>query len=77
MAEKLIDSQDLIPVWTYPEGKVRGEAFSPIFRSAPEAAMRDSQLYQLLVLADAIRGGRARERALATRELTERLEAYG
>ena len=77
LAEKLIDSQEVIPVWPHPEGKARGEAFTPIFRSAPEAAMRDSELYQLLVLVDAIRGGRARERSLATRELTERLEAYG
>ena len=77
LAEKLIESQDVIPVWPHPEGKVRGEAFLPIFRSAPEAAMQDSRLYQLLVLVDAIRGGRARERSLATRELTERLEAYG
>ncbi len=77
LAEKLIDSQDVIPVWPHPEGKVRGEAYSPIFRSAPEAAMQDNQLYQLLALVDAIRGGRARERSLATRELTERLKAYG
>ena len=77
LAEKLIESQDVIPVWPHPEGKVRGEAFRPIFRSAPAAAMQDNQLYQLLVLVDAIRGGRARERSLATRELTERLKAYG
>ena len=77
LAEKLIDSQDVIPVWPHPEGKARGEAFTPIFRSVPEAAMRDSELYQLLALVDAIRGGRARERSLAAKELTERLEAYG
>ena len=77
LAKKLIDSQDVIPVWPHPEGKARGIAFSPIFRSAPEAAMRDSELYQLLVLVDAIRGGRARERSLATGVLTDRLEAYG
>ena len=77
LAEKLIDSQDVVPVWPHPEGKVRGETFLPIFRSAPDAAMRDGQLYQLLVLVDAIRGGRARERSQATKELTERLKAYG
>ena len=77
LADKLIVSQDVIPVWPHPEGWIRGESFSPIFRSAPRAAMHDSQLYELLVLVDAIRGGRARERSLATRELTQRLEAYG
>lgn len=77
LVENLIDSRGVVPVWPHPEGKVRGEAFSPIFRSAPEAAMKDAQLYQLLALVDAIRGGRARERSLATRELTERLKSYG
>lgn len=77
LAELLIEPQDVVPVWPHSEGKVRGESFSPIFRSAPEAAVRDRELYQLLALVDAIRGGRARERALAARELSERLKAYG
>ena len=77
LAELLIEPQDVVPVWPHPEGNVRGESFSPIFRSAPDAAMRDRELYQLLALVDAIRGGRVRERSLATREITERLKAYG
>ena len=77
LAEMLIGAQGVVPVWPHPEGSVRGESFSPIFRSVPEAAMRDSGLYQLLALVDAIRGGRARERALAVRELGGRLKAYG
>lgn len=77
LAEMLIEPQDVVPVWPHPEGTVRGESFSPIFRSAPEAAMRDSELYRLLALVDAIRSGRARERKLAARELGERLKAYG
>ena len=77
LANLLIEPQDVVPVWSHPEGNVRGESFSPIFRSAPDAAMRDRELYQLLALVDAIRGGRVRERSLATREITERLKAYG
>lgn len=77
LIDMLIDSQDVVPVWPHPEGKIRGESFSPIFRSAPEASLRDSGLYQLLALVDAIRGGRARERTLAARELGKRLKAYG
>ena len=77
LAEMLIEPEDVVPVWPHPEGDVRGESFSPIFRSAPEAAMRDSELYRLLALVDAIRGGSARERKLAARELGERLKAYG
>jgi len=35
--------------------------------------MRDPQLYELLALLDALRDGRARERALAAKELGSRL----
>jgi len=64
------------PVWPDPEGEVRGESFSPLYKSAPYAAKRDSELYQLLALVDAIRGGRARERELAKKELKIRLKQY-
>ncbi|MEG7523780.1 MAG: hypothetical protein M3H12_11860 [Chromatiales bacterium] len=50
--------------------------FSPLYKSAPGAAKRDPALYELLVLVDAIRGGRARERELAIKELRARLEQY-
>ena len=63
-------------VWPYAEGHVRGLAFSPIYHLAPQAALSDESLYEALVLADAIRGGRAREREIAIKELKERLNAY-
>lgn len=62
------------PVWPAPEGKVRGYAFSPLYPSVPKAAAQDPALYELLALVDAIRDGRARERELAIKELTSRLE---
>jgi hypothetical protein len=62
------------PVWPDPEGKVRGYAFSPLYPSVPKAAALDPVLYELLALVDAIRDGRARERELAIKELTARLE---
>lgn len=65
------------PVWPEPQGKVRGQAFQPLYKSAPKAAVRDPSLYELLALVDAIRGGRARERELAVKELKRRLKAYG
>jgi hypothetical protein len=65
------------PVWPDPEGKSRGMAFSPLYKSVPGAARRDPSLYELLVLVDAIRGGRAREREIAGKELRKRLEEYG
>lgn len=63
------------PVWPDPEGSVRGFAFSPLYRSAPQAARNDPALYELLALVDAVRGGDARERKLAIQELTSRLRA--
>ncbi len=62
------------PVWPHPDGEVRGAAFSPLFRSAPDAARADPLLHELLALVDGIRGGRARERQLAIGELRKRLE---
>jgi len=65
------------PVWPDTEGEARGTAFSPIYKAAPRAARQDVQLYELLVLVDAIRDGRARERQIAVTELRERLQRYG
>lgn len=66
---------ELPPVWPHPEGTVRGEGLSPLHRSAPTAALNSPRLYELLVLVDAIRAGRARERNLAAKVLTRRLGA--
>lgn len=61
------------PVWPDPEGTVRGESFEPLYRSVPRAARKDAQLYRALCLLDALRGGRARDRALAEKHLRELL----
>jgi len=70
-------SQDfpLPPVWPHPAGLFRGIAFSPLHKTVPQAAMRDPKLYELLALLDAIREGRAREREIAIRELTARIDS--
>ncbi len=52
---------------------MRGYAFAPLYRTVPEAALRDPALYELLALVDAIRDGRARERNLAQKALEKRL----
>lgn len=62
------------PVWPDANGEVRGEAFSPLYKSVPKAARADRNLYELLVLVDAIRGGRAREREIAVKEIRKRLK---
>lgn len=69
LKELLADGEAAAPVWPDPEGTARGEALSPIYRSAPNAARQDPKLHQCLALVDALRAGRARERAIARDEL--------
>jgi hypothetical protein len=68
-----LGANDIPPVWSHPEGEVRGYEFSPLYKSAPSAALKDKELYALLAIIDAIRDGRARERELAVKELINRL----
>jgi len=65
--------QEPPPVWPDTEGDVRGYEFSPLYKSVPYAARRDTKLYELLALVDAIRGGGQSEREIAVRELRVRL----
>jgi hypothetical protein len=70
-----VTQEDPMPVWPFEDGPARGYSFSPLHKNVPRAASRDPGLYELLALVDAIRGGRARERELAQRELSNRLRA--
>jgi hypothetical protein len=63
------------PVWPFSEGTVRGLSFAPLFKFAPKASLLDNRFYELLALCDAIRGGRTRERTLATDLLRKALNA--
>lgn len=63
------------PIWPDPDGDTRGYEFSPLYKTVPKAAVRDKTLYELLVIVDAIRDGRAREREIAIKELKKRLGA--
>jgi len=69
-------SDDLPPVWPDKSGEVKGQAFSPLYKSVPQAAREDDTLYALLTLVDAIRGGRAREKSMAVEEIRKRLNRY-
>lgn len=73
MDVRFVEDKEPPPVWPDPEGEVRGESFSPLYKSAPVAAKNDPKLYRLLALVDAIRGGRAREREIAKKELKKLL----
>ncbi len=76
LAAQFVADSEPPPVWPDAEGAVRGMAFSPLYKSAPKGARNDPVLYELLALADGIRGGRARERELAAKALRRRLEQY-
>jgi hypothetical protein len=73
LANKLTPSADPPPVWPDADGEIRGQSFSPLCKSVPQAARADEALYELLTLVDAIRGGRARDRNLAIKEIKKRL----
>lgn len=74
MRQLLTRNTDPTPVWPYPDGKQRGIALAPLYKTAPAAALRDRKFYELLTLADILRDGRVRERKLAEAELHRRLQ---
>ena len=75
LKNEIMSNDDLPPVWSWPEGDVRGIAFEPLYKTAPLAALKDSRVYEFLALIDAIRDGRARERKIAEHELVKRLRS--
>jgi len=77
LAGRIIASDTDMYVWPSDKGRSRGQAIAPLYPKAPLAAEKDAELYELLALVDAIRAGRAREQALAIKELEARLgKAY-
>jgi hypothetical protein len=75
LKDSIMPGTDPVPVWPHKNGTVRGIALHPLYPSVPEAAGRNPALYEMLALFDAVRGGSARERALATELLDRRLQA--
>ena len=63
-------------VWHYSKGTARGQKIEPLYPSVPEAALKDVELYQLLVIVDTLRLGRVREKEIAIEELTRYLNRY-
>jgi hypothetical protein len=76
MAGHIAQSDQAVPVWPDPDGKVRGVAVKPLYASVVKAVTNDRALYDLLALVDAIRLGRARERNIAEEDLTKRLNPH-
>ena len=74
LRKRIVEGEGLPPVWPDSEGSVRGESFSPLYPSQTviRAILADPPMYDAAALVDAIRGGSARERQVAT-ELLGRL----
>src|SRR5260221_637463 len=77
LAEKLRLGDEDGVVWVVPNktAQARGRVIEPLYRTVPLAAAEDPLLYEYLALADTLRVGRARERAMARDELAKRLLA--
>lgn len=57
-------------VWPVPGGNAEGVFIKPIHESIPFAANQDENLYRVLSLLEAIRGGKPRELTIARKILT-------
>lgn len=65
LADRLMSAGDYIYVWEDAFGTNQGQRVEPLFRTVPQAARRDADLYAMLALVDSIRLGQAREASLA------------
>lgn len=70
----VLDSEVVAPnpplVWSVSGGDIDGALISPIHISVPYAASSDEQLYRVMSLLEAIRGGKPRELVIARKMLT-------
>jgi hypothetical protein len=73
LASEISSAHGEAPVWPHPSGSTKGPTIQPLYRTAASAAMADPRLHRLLALQDALRVGRARERALASKLLRTEL----
>lgn len=73
--EKIVASTEQY-VWPDPIGKNRGASITPLYKTVPMAVASDDMLYKLLVIADTLRIGRAREVEIAKVELNKILSTY-
>ena len=70
---QLVSSGADIYVWPHAEGSQRGSSIAPLFKSVPDAALKDERLYEMLALVDAIRLGNQREANLARDRFADRI----
>jgi hypothetical protein len=76
LSNQITLGNDPIPIWPYAQGKSRGVALEPLHKNVPKALslFPDHHLYEILVLIDALRIGRAREKKMAQKLLTTKFD---
>jgi len=76
LKRKIVSGKDLVPVWPYGEGEVRGMTLLPLYSTVTKSITQypDPMFYDILTLIDAIRSGRAREKQIAYQCLSEILK---
>jgi hypothetical protein len=74
LKQHIVSSKGWEYVWPWAAGDIEGLAIEPLHHSVPEVAISDPTFHEYMSLIDALRVGRSRERALAGRALTERLQ---
>jgi hypothetical protein len=60
-------------VWPHINGTTKGESIEPLYEKAPDAALEDIKLYEMLALIDSLRVGKVREQEIAKEELKKRI----
>lgn len=77
LSQEISLGNDPIPIWPYAHGKSRGVALEPLHKNVPKALSQfpDPDLREILILIDALRIGRAREKKIAQKLLIMKLDA--
>ena len=73
ISEHISKGKDIY-VWPYINGKARGQAIVPLYKTVPVIVQEDKFFYELLVIIDTLRIGRTREITIAINELKKRLQ---
>jgi len=61
-------------VWPSAIGTKRGQSLKPLYKTIPEISQENKSFYELLVIIDTLRVGRAREIKIAIEELEKRMK---
>lgn len=71
VSRRVREPGDLPPVWPVADGRVRGQALTPLHKSAVSAVNAFPHLSELLAIVDSLRAGDPRVRSVAAKMLIE------